>query len=554
MENIQNKDFPSIELPSGQPPEEYISRIRQPYANPTPGHLPLIGVGDTTTVANDGTIDHSPFFEESLLKIFDECGLNCIQFSMDDGPTSLRKSIENCEATGVRETVRMWGFNLSRVPVPRPPYTESSILYKQELDRLYKTEKEVAQEFQNRWTRAIPEVWKFKAANSYQLFDEPNQRYFKWAARTKDLILQTDKWDTLIFDNLLPIYASPQSLSGRGDGKLASGPDADLGRQMTYQDYLNEYLRIFNPAVWCFDCYCLEGTGKMDEPVKLRNRYFENLDLIRRQSNSSDAPFWSTVRCLFGPMKGRDDEGNPIAAYMPESEYSKLYQNNSELGLTASKHLPTLIASMKLESFCALAFGAKGLMFWSTINRPSGLYLWAPLFYDLTATAKNQIKFQMETGGADKYDKVREICSDKISYDYSLLHKSKLFSTLQWIVTEVKKREEYFLGAHVCDTWSTKNLPGTNSFSTQKTWIKLETSNFNGLITRLVNPKLGLEVMVVVNVDIKKSFDVAFTYTESSVKEVSGRDCGLLTIAGVTKYESTMESGDWRIFVKPTRL
>ena len=136
MENIQNKDFPSIELPSGQPPEEYVSRIRQPYANPTPGHLPLIGVGDTTTVANDGTIDHSPFFEESLLKIFDECGLNCIQFSMDDGSTSLRKSIENCEATGVRETVRMWGFNLSRVPVPRPPYTESSIIYQQELDRL----------------------------------------------------------------------------------------------------------------------------------------------------------------------------------------------------------------------------------------------------------------------------------------------------------------------------------------------------------------------------------------------------------------------------------
>ena len=549
MENNQNKD---LVVPSGQPPAEYVSLIRQPYANPTPGHLPLIGVGATTEVASDGNVDHTTFFEEPLLKLFDECGMNCIQHSMADGASSLRKSIENCEATGVRETVRMWSFALSIVHTPKLPFTESSYQYKQQLDALYKKEKEDAQKFLDKWARAIPEVWKFKAANSYQLFDEPNQRYFKWGARAKDLILKTDKWDTLIFDNLYPIWASPQALSGREDGKLTTGPDADLGRQMTYQDYLDEYQRIFNPAVWCFDCYCLEGTGKMDDPVKLRNRYFENLDLIRRQSYSNDAPFWSTVQCMFRPMQGRDDNGNPIAAYMPESEYSQLYQYNSELGLTGSKYLPTLVASMKLEAFCALAFGAKGLMFWSTINRPNGLYMWAPFFYDLTATAKNQIKFQLEIGGADKYDKVREICSDKKNYDYSLLHKSKLFSPLQWVLTEVKKREEYFMGAHVCDTWSTKGFPGTNSFSTQKKWLKLETTSFNGVITRLVNPKLGLEVMVVVNVDLKNSFDVAFTYTESGVTEVTGRNSSLTVVGGNRRYSSSLDPGDWRIFVKPT--
>ena len=207
---------------------------------------------------------------------------------------------------------------------------------------------------------------------------------------------------------------------------------------------------------------------------------------------------------------------------------------------------------MKLEAFCALAFGAKGLMFWSTINRPNGLYMWAPFFYDLTATAKNQIKFQLEIGGADKYDKVREICSDKKNYDYSLLHKSKLFSPLQWVLTEVKKREEYFMGAHVCDTWSTKGFPGTNSFSTQKKWLKLETTSFNGVITRLVNPKLGLEVMVVVNVDLKNSFDVAFTYTESGVTEVTGRNSSLTVVGGNRRYSSSLDPGDWRIFVKPT--
>lgn len=110
------------------------------------------------------------------------------------------------------------------------------------------------------------------AVIGYNLCDEPNACMFECIAQVK-------RWaskiypEALYFVNLFPCDA-------------ATGREGHLGTD-SYEDYLQQYMQIFQPKVLSFDHYPLVGeTG-------FKLRYYDNLEIIRATALKYDVPFWA---------------------------------------------------------------------------------------------------------------------------------------------------------------------------------------------------------------------------------------------------------------------
>lgn len=113
----------------------------------------------------------------------------------------------------------------------------------------------------------------------YGLLDEPKTSQFL-ELRDRATALRESHPGTIPFVNLFPNYAS----------------SAQLGAA-TYDGYVAEFIRIYQPEVLCMDNYPIFKPGK-----DTRQTYIDNLDIFRKHSLAANIPFWNFYNFMpYGP-------------------------------------------------------------------------------------------------------------------------------------------------------------------------------------------------------------------------------------------------------------
>ena len=117
---------------------------------------------------------------------------------------------------------------------------------------------------------AVREVANNPAVLGFYLRDEPGADMMPGLGRVASLLVEAapEKWP---YVNLFPTYASHAQLGA---------PD--------YETYLRRFVESVHPPFISWDNYSLvEG--------EMRDRFYTNLELVRRQSLESKIPFWNII-------------------------------------------------------------------------------------------------------------------------------------------------------------------------------------------------------------------------------------------------------------------
>jgi hypothetical protein len=182
-------------------------------------------------------------------------------------------------------------------------------------------------------TEVIKQVRDHPAVYGYYLRDEPSADYFKGLAVVSDVIkeLHPGAWPYI---NLFPNYAEPFQLGT---------PD--------YQTHLDRFVETCKPPVLSYDHYALyTGGGVLD-------RYYLNLEQMRNQAKKhGGVPFWNIV-----------------------------------LSVAHFDYRETSAADLRFEVYTSLAYGARGIAYFTYFAPQVGNYRMAPIdqFGNETATWKH---------------------------------------------------------------------------------------------------------------------------------------------------------------------
>ena len=164
------------------------------------------------------------------------------------------------------------------------------------------------------------EVGSHPAVFGYYLKDEPSAELFRGlAAVAKTFMAATP--DKIPYINLFPNYANQQQLGAE-----------------TYEEYVEKYVTIVDPPIISYDHYALM------EYEPLRKGYFANLETIRRASLKYKRPFWNIVL------------SNAHFRYREPSA-----------------------ADIRFQIFTTLAYGGKGISYFTYFAPHSGNYRMAPI-------------------------------------------------------------------------------------------------------------------------------------------------------------------------------
>jgi len=148
----------------------------------------------------------------------------------------------------------------------------------------------------------------------YFLYDKPGYPDFEKLGLIKKYIQGRDPTHP-VFINLLPIYATPLQLG-----------------LSNYFEYVWEFIDKVNPDFISFEHFPITHSG-------VRTDYYKNLEIIRKASLDKGIPFWVTVLTV------------PFQFY-PSPEQSHL----------------------RVQIYSALAYGAKGLVYYSFITPDSQMW------------------------------------------------------------------------------------------------------------------------------------------------------------------------------------
>lgn len=175
----------------------------------------------------------------------------------------------------------------------------------------------------------VKQVRKHPAVYGFYLRDEPGPGYFPGLAKVSDAIheLAPGKW---AYINLFPNYADQNQLEGR-----------------SYEKYLDEFVEKCRPTVLSYDHYALLDNGT------LRDGYWRNLEQMRSAARTNHLPFWQIVLS---------------AAHFNYREASA--------------------ADLRFEVYSSLAYGARGIAYFTYFTSTTGNYRMAPIdqFGNPTAT------------------------------------------------------------------------------------------------------------------------------------------------------------------------
>ncbi|MHB1461312.1 MAG: hypothetical protein ACYC1M_08535 [Armatimonadota bacterium] len=146
--------------------------------------------------------------------------------------------------------------------------------------------------------------------------DEPNTSAFPMLAKAAKAILTADK-EKLPYINLLPNYATNEQL----------GADS-------YGEYIDKFVQQGRPSFLSYDNYSLfEGRG-LDA-----DRYYSNLEVMRAKALQYQLPFWNIV-----------------------------------LGTAHFEYAEPSQATIYLQMYTSLAYGVKGLAYFTYYTPPIGSY------------------------------------------------------------------------------------------------------------------------------------------------------------------------------------
>ena len=502
----------------------YISAHRLPYVSPTPGELPLIAIGVNKN-KKDKESDTVPVYTAAYLKKIKDCGFNAVQAQIGK-LLDVEKGIKACSEAGIKQVVRRDDLTSLTIECPEvideKSERENHILKTDEETKIAKNDNgDIAAYRVGQWVKTtqnhkeeddkVPpssneggEVTEkeylsnMEGCGCYQLGDEPIMRMFPWFAKIKDRILESDNWKRMSFLNLLPRHAEAND-GGAGTGIMAGciqrryiDSDEKLStlpvynatqRGRAYQIYLDEFERIFHPSVWCYDSYFIGDRYPSVEAPRFQDQYFADLEAVRRQALKTGRPFWSTVRALYRKSKrwtGADHE-------IPEN-YAEY------LGRT-----------MSIEAYCAMAYGAKGLMFWAMMARPNekdsdNNYQWAPLCYDPDKKSTGSEDGQIDAVETRLYPKVKEV------------------------VAEVKRYERLFLTSRVEETGHIHHeYFGYSGLQDVSSFGFLEDIETNGPFCLGHHITLGGEFIVMVHTDPLREC-LLTVETEDIIKELTGAE------------------------------
>ena len=110
--------------------------------------------------------------------------------------------------------------------------------------------------------------------------DEPNEKEFAKIAKSKNILKQLFGKKALYHSNLLPNYATKAQLYG-GD---------NLPADYSYENYVENYCKTYNPQILSYDFYPLHTTY-------ISPGYFENMSVIRKYAQMYEIPFWTYIQC-----------------------------------------------------------------------------------------------------------------------------------------------------------------------------------------------------------------------------------------------------------------
>lgn len=166
----------------------------------------------------------------------------------------------------------------------------------------------------------VKKVARHKATFGYYLRDEPGASLYPGLAKWAEAYRAADP-ESLLYINLFPNYASEQQLQAP-----------------TYAAYLESYVQTVRPRFISYDHYALMGDGS------LRKSYFANLEAVRATALRHRLPFWNIV--------------------LSNAHFD--YAEPSEAGL-------------RFQLFTTLAYGGRGISYFTYLTPPTGNYRLAPI-------------------------------------------------------------------------------------------------------------------------------------------------------------------------------
>ncbi len=155
------------------------------------------------------------------------------------------------------------------------------------------------------------------ATFGYHVVDEPSKQLMPVAAKWAKA-LQSAAPNAIAYTNFLPIA---DSASGNGDVEAE------------YEQYLASYLDVVKPKAFSFDHYSIF------DDLAVRPTYFDGLEVVRKTSLKTGVPFWNV---LLGNSHFRYAEPTP--------------------------------ATLRFQAFVSLAYGAKGIGWFTYTGRDRGNY------------------------------------------------------------------------------------------------------------------------------------------------------------------------------------
>ena len=178
-------------------------------------------------------------------------------------------------------------------------------------------------------TSLIKEVGKHPAVFGYYLRDEPQAGWFPHLEKVADPVreLAPGKWPYI---NLFPDYAENWQLG-----------------TTNYEEYLERFISTCHPKILSYDNYSLMDGGS------IRDNFWSNLDAVGAAARRHGLEFWNIVLS---------------AAHFNYAEPSA--------------------AGLRLQAYCTLASGGRGLSYFTYFAPPVGGYRGAPVdqFGNETAT------------------------------------------------------------------------------------------------------------------------------------------------------------------------
>lgn len=125
------------------------------------------------------------------------------------------------------------------------------------------------------------------------LSDEPGRVMYEDLAESRSIFesVLADTSEKLYHVNLFPTYATEKQLWFR------SYTDEDVlpVESYTYEQYLNDFMDMYDPQVLSYDFYPIQGSFP-----ELMGGYFENMSVIRKAALEANIPFWVYIQtCSF---------------------------------------------------------------------------------------------------------------------------------------------------------------------------------------------------------------------------------------------------------------